>query len=211
MSGKILQVIHRFLKKKASARGFEYFSEDLVSPVQDLMLEHGVLRRILLIYRHFIKTLSRGDTSNLPLLQRAAQMVNFFIENYHEKIEEMYLFPVFKKKGLEKSLIDELENEHELGRGMTQEILSQLSLSEPDIKWIISRLTKYVDFYEKHSAEEDTIIFPQFQDLISRPAYENLGKLMETSEDFLFGKDGVESMLLEVSSIEKELGLKDHG
>ena len=211
MYGKVLKVIHRFLAKKAGARSFEYFSEDLISPVQDLMLEHGILRRILLIYRHFIKNLNQGDTPNLPLLFRAVQMVHFFIENYHEKIEEMYLFPAFKKSGLEKSLIDELENEHEMGRSITSELLEQLSQSDPDLNWTVSKLTKYVDFYEKHSAEEDTIIFPQFPELVSKVEYRNLAKLMESSEETILGKDGVEGLLMEISVIEKELGIGDHG
>ena len=143
----------------------------------------------------------------MPLLRRAAQLVHSFIENYHERIEELYLFPVFKQHGVEVDLIRELENEHESGRALTQGLLKKLITPNPDIQELSTALAKYVDFYERHSAEEDTIIFPQFSKLVPLDVFEHLGELMEKSEDRIFGQDGLEHILMEVASIENALQL----
>ena len=66
--------------------------EKEVSPPEDLMQEHGLLNRILLIYDHCKANLINKRSFDLATLSNAAGIVRRFVEDYHEKQEENYLF-----------------------------------------------------------------------------------------------------------------------
>src|SRR5438045_4580877 len=71
--------------------------EEEVSPAEDLMREHGVLKRILLVYGEAIGRIDqKAELSTDPIMD-AAKMVRAFVEDYHEKLEEDFLFPRFRK------------------------------------------------------------------------------------------------------------------
>jgi hypothetical protein len=59
---------------------------DDVSAVEDLMREHGVIRRVLVVYRE-AAVLPHGKPSSLSpqALQRAAKLMRAFAEDYHER------------------------------------------------------------------------------------------------------------------------------
>lgn len=61
-----------------------------VTAPEDLMREHGVLKRILLIYREGIRRLQADDQSPAPALNESAQIIRRFIEDYHGQLEEQY-------------------------------------------------------------------------------------------------------------------------
>src|SRR5919201_1273244 len=65
-----------------------------VTATEDLMREHGVLRRALLVYRAAASKL-RLDSSSIPpdALQKTANLFRSFGEEYHEKkLEEQFIF-----------------------------------------------------------------------------------------------------------------------
>src|SRR6266404_4394608 len=73
--------------------------EEEVSPPEDLMREHGVLKRILLIYGEAIRRLTADQELPVEVVLDAAKIIRSFVEDYHEKLEENYLFPRFEKAG----------------------------------------------------------------------------------------------------------------
>ena len=72
-----------------------------VTASEDLMREHGVLRRALLVYSAVAIKLHANASSIAPdALQRTAKLFRAFGEEYHEKkLEEAYIFPAVKKVG----------------------------------------------------------------------------------------------------------------
>ena len=68
-----------------------------VTPTEDLMREHGLLNRILLIYDHHLRLLDSQQGFDPTVLASAADIIKRFVEDYHEKLEEDYLFPRFRK------------------------------------------------------------------------------------------------------------------
>src|SRR3954453_13771756 len=66
--------------------------EEDVSPTEDLMREHGVLRRILLVYGEAIRRIEAKQEVKAEPLAQSAQIVRAFIEDYHERDEEEYIF-----------------------------------------------------------------------------------------------------------------------
>lgn len=61
-----------------------------VSPPEDLMQEHGLLNRILLIYDHCGNLLQQNQAFPIEALQQSATIIRTFVEDYHEKQEERW-------------------------------------------------------------------------------------------------------------------------
>src|SRR4029077_20677388 len=93
--------------------------EGEVTPAEDLMREHGALNRILLIYDEAIVRIDGKKDFPPEVLRSAAGIVRRFIEEYHEKLEEENLFPLFEKAGKMVDLVGVLKQQHKAGRGLT--------------------------------------------------------------------------------------------
>src|ERR1044071_384302 len=102
--------------------------EKEVSPPEDLMQEHGLLNRILLIYDNCKARLLHKEPFPITVLGNAANIIRTFVEDYHEKQEENYLFPRFKKANQLTDLVDVLLQQHLAGRRLTDQIMQ---LSKP--------------------------------------------------------------------------------
>src|SRR5512135_3055487 len=76
-----------------------------VTAVEDLMREHGVLRRVLFVYSEAAAKLRQEPTKSISEpLHEAAKLFRDFGENYHEKaLEEAYIFPALSKTSGEAS------------------------------------------------------------------------------------------------------------
>src|SRR5208283_2719924 len=75
--------------------------EPEVTATEDLMREHGVLRRALLVYTESIpKIRSNAASLDAGALYRTGALFRDFGENYHETmLEEQHIFPVVHKSG----------------------------------------------------------------------------------------------------------------
>src|SRR6516162_2757118 len=67
-----------------------------VSTNEDLMREHGILKRVLLAYDEVIRRIRTGRDFPPDTLITGATIVRKFVEDYHEKLEEDHLFPRFR-------------------------------------------------------------------------------------------------------------------
>ena len=74
--------------------------DDEVTPVEDLMREHGVLRRVMYLYDDAIGRLDGRREVPLDALVGCAGIVRRVIEDYHEKLEEDFLFPRYEQAGV---------------------------------------------------------------------------------------------------------------
>lgn len=186
--------------------------EEEVSPNEDLMREHGVLQRVLLIYKEII---DRIDTkSDIPpqTVIDSANIIRNFIEDYHEKLEENYLFPRLKKANTLVDLVDILTTQHHKGRIVTDKVLTLLKNNlkdEEDKMQLHEYLTSFSNMYRPHEAREDTVLFPAFKKIVSKNEYDSLGEEFEKKEHKKFGEDGFDMMVDKVTGIEKELGIYD--
>src|ERR1051325_10309186 len=93
--------------------------EDDVSPAEDLMREHGVLNRILLVYDTCKTRLENKNEFSFSALIDSAAIIRHFIEDYHEKLEEDFLFPRFEKANQLTDLVKVLRTQHQAGRRVT--------------------------------------------------------------------------------------------
>ena len=181
-----------------------------VSPPEDLMQEHGLLNRILLIYDHCRAGLVNNQPLDLAILQNSAKIIRTFVEDYHEKQEENYLFPRFQKANQLADLVQTLKQQHDAGRAITDQVMQLTkspSLTENENKKLIDLLTVFNIMYRPHEAREDTVLFPAFRKIVSQHEYDSLGEEFENNEHKLFGSDGFETMVSRVAALEKQLGI----
>jgi hemerythrin-like domain-containing protein len=174
--------------------GSKQETEEEVSPAEDLMREHGVLNRILLIYDTCRTNLVSKIEYSPEALNNSAQIIRSFIEDYHEKLEEDHLFPRFEKANQLTDLVKILRDQHNAGRRLTDQILG-LTKTKPvagsdDSQKLINLLSVFNIMYRPHEAREDTILFPAMKKIISRNEYLALGEDFEDKEHELFGADG---------------------
>jgi len=186
-----------------------------VSPAEDLMREHGVLKRVLLVYQEIDSRLTGGKNFPLETLTGAADIIKNFIEDYHEKLEENYLFPRFRKAGKLTELVSVLETQHDRGRTITDFILKNAPLalrSRPDAdtkRKLIDSIRQFVRMYNPHEAREDTVLFPAFRTIVPESEYDSLGEEFEKQEQDKFGEDGFEKYVAKVAGLEKSLDIYD--
>jgi hemerythrin-like domain-containing protein len=187
--------------------------EEEIPPTEDLMREHGILNRILLIYDDIILRLNSGKDFPPETLKGAAETIRSFIEDYHEKLEEDYLFPRFKKAGKLVELVEVLRQQHQAGRQLTEYIKDHATLAvlknPSDRKKLEEHIRLFIRMYRPHEAREDTVLFPALRSIVSPNEFDSLGEEFEKKEQKLFGQDGFEKVVDEVANLEKTLGIYD--
>lgn len=189
--------------------------EGEVTANEDLMREHGVLRRILIVYREVAPKLAANASGiDGAALASAATLFRNFGERYHEQLlEEQHIFPIVRKAGGQGAgLIDTLLAQHARGRAITNYVLDRTKggrLGSGDAQSLSSAMTAFARMYEAHTAREDTVIFPAFKQSIGQKAYDELGEQFEQIERREFGGDGFDMALDKVADIERALGTAD--
>ncbi|MGJ7032837.1 hemerythrin domain-containing protein [Niabella hirudinis] len=185
--------------------------EEEIGPPEDLMREHGILNRVLLIYDHFLKMLAANEPVNPQYITGTAGIIRTFIEEYHEKQEEDFLFPRFEKAHQLTNLVRVLKEQHQQGRLITGQLLQlgkqpQVS-SDGDKEKLSSLITAFIQMYRPHEAREDTVLFPALRKIISKHEFDALGEDFEKREHQLFGEGGFGLFVDKVAGIEQQLGL----
>lgn len=178
-----------------------------VTPGEDLMQEHGALERILLIYDEAAHRVEAGQELDLRVLASAAGIVRRFVEDYHEKLEEQFVFPRLQAAHRETDLVATLLQQHQRGRALTDDIVRRTSAAaSPELAQV---LRAFVRMYRPHAAREDTVLFPAFRDVVGRSAYHELGEQFEDKEHELFGENGFQNNVAEIARLEAALGIGD--
>lgn len=187
--------------------------EEDISANEDLMREHGVLRRALLVYD---AALHQGlkPAMDPAVIHQAAIIIRDFIENYHEKNEEEVVFPRFRQAKELTDLVPILLRQHQAGRKVTARILALTSgasvvpAADPQQE-LRERLGQFIRMYRPHAAREDTVLFPAVHRVFGPDQYDKLGDQLEDRERAQFGHDGFEQYVDKVAELEKQVGIYD--
>lgn len=194
-------------RPSASPEG-EGGGEAEVTPGEDLMQEHGVIERVLLIYDETARRIERGEPFDGDVVRRAADIVRRFVEDYHERMEEQFVFPRLEAARREVELVAILLRQHQRGREVTGAI-ARLAGAPGDAAELARALRGFARMYRPHAAREDTVLFPAFREVVGRGAYHELGERFEAQEHARFGEHGFEQTVAEVARLETALGIGD--
>jgi hemerythrin-like domain-containing protein len=182
-----------------------------VTAPEDLMKEHGVLNRCLLIYEEGIRRITaKGDIAP-DVFQQTAELIRTFVEQYHEKNEENFIFPEFERAGKLVDLVHLLKKQHVAGRVVTARVIrlsdAAAFRSPENRQQLVDMCRKFLRMYRPHEAREDTVLFPALRTILPPKQVAALGDRMEEAEHKVLGDEGFERSVDRVAAIEKRLGI----
>jgi hemerythrin-like domain-containing protein len=191
---------------KKAAKKTEEAEED-VSTNEDLMREHGVLNRVLLIYDEAMRRIQANEKFDTAVITKSAGLIKSFIEDYHEKLEEDHIFPRFEQAGKLVELTVNLRAQHAMGRRVTERIIA--TVKSGDIQTLNSSMAAFNRMYRPHEAREDTVLFPALHSIVSKHEYDAMGEEFERIERKTFGGDGFDMAVDQLTELEKQFGIYD--
>lgn len=188
-------------------------AEAAISAPEDLMREHGVLNRILLIYEDALRRLAKREELPPQVVQAPAQLVRRFVEDYHERLEERFIFPAFEERQQQIELVSVLREQHQAGRKLTDRILrastGDVWTKQDNKNDVVRACGTFIRMYRPHEAREDTVLFPALYEILAAERIKELGEQFEEEEHRHFGEDGFHKTVEEVAEIERQLGIHD--
>lgn len=221
-TGKLAAATAIFPATLLSQKATKAEHDDKISTNEGLMRENGILRRVLLMYDEVTRRIDAKQDFPAQTVIELTEIIRKFIQDYHEKLEDEHLFPLFRKyygrhdvlrlyaqKLVD--LVDVLHEQHQAGRRLTDRIVSTLqSLKTADDRQKLAQdLRACVRMYTPHVAREDTVLFPALHVIVARQEYEALGEKFEEIEHKTFGGGGFYVYLDYVTAFEKRLGIYD--
>jgi hemerythrin-like domain-containing protein len=184
-----------------------------VTPPEDLMREHGVLKRVLLIYREGIRRVEAGDELPVQALNAGAAIIRSFIEDYHEQLEEKHVFPKLEQAGKLADVTAVLRTQHARGRVLTDRVVDTTNtapaLDQAKRDAVVQDMSAFIRMYEPHEAREDTVVFPALRQVVPANEFRDMADMFEDEEHRRFGQAGFEGVVDKVADIEKSLGIYD--
>jgi hemerythrin-like domain-containing protein len=176
-----------------------------------LMREHGVLKRLLLVYREATTQLQAGHGVPADALHQAADVMHTFIHGFHEGMEEGYVFPPLRRVGKQVDTVNTLLVQHGRGRQITQRVLAATAaagMSDPSTRTRLAEdLAAFVRMYEPHEAREDTVVFPAFRAITPGKRFAELAERFAELHDKQFGPHGFTNIVNQVAEIERRFGI----
>lgn len=193
----------------ATPSGRNAMPKDAMTPMEDLTSQHALVGRILLVYQ-MSASKDAGMTPPSPkVLATAAGMIRSAVDEYHVRIEEDYLFPLFEKSGQTANLVSTLRQQHAAGKRLNDTILQMASAStgSAGAEALAPHLLAYSRMIQAHTAYEETLLYPQIRSTLSDTDYDRLQRTMQEMSSKKLGPEGFAGMLAKVAELEKSAGI----
>lgn len=189
-------------------------SEAEITPSEILARGHGIIDRALLLFQVAALRLEKNEALPTGGLRSLIQLSQKFFHQYHEPLEELYVFPVLDGDAELRPLIKTLQVQHNDGRRISSllEDAYHLPAEKTKVQNLESAasIRAFVRMYEAHAAFEDTAVFPALEHRLTAVAYRSLSKKFAKKESEVFGHHhAFSSTLKELSSLEIAFGSAD--
>jgi hemerythrin-like domain-containing protein len=139
-----------------------------------LMIEHRLIERMIGIVKRILSDIEKEETVDPVFVDTTVDFIRTYADRTHHGKEEDILFKELSKRNLseeDKLLMDELIEEHILGRKTTQKLIEANNRyrkgDRSGLAEIISNLRLLTDFYPKHIKKEDKVFFPSARSYFS--------------------------------------------
>ncbi len=167
-----------------------------------------MLERLLLIYAEVVRRVESGGEFPATLILDTASLFRSFGEDYHEKLEEQYIFPTLERTSQHAGLAKALKRQHDVGRTITTFLLNMTrtgSLMQP--QQAVEALRSFHRMYLPHISRENSVAFRAFHSLVPHERYMDLGEQFEVKEHAPFGEDGFDKIVAQVAAMERDLDI----
>jgi hemerythrin-like domain-containing protein len=138
----------------------------MVQPIGLLMIEHRLIERMISVMGKEIKRIQKNGDVDPKFIDTAVNFIRTYADQCHHGKEEKILFRDLQKKKLkpdDKQIMDELVQEHILGRKITGQLVEAknkyITGDRTALVTIIGLMQQLVNFYPKHIEKEDKIFF----------------------------------------------------
>jgi len=138
----------------------------MVLPIGPLMIEHRLIERMISVMGKELDRIRKDGTANPKFIDTATNFIRTYADQCHHGKEEKILFREIQKKKLkptDKKIMEELIQEHVLGRKLTGGLVEAKEEYEEGnnaaLVTIIDIMQQLVDFYPKHIEKEDKVFF----------------------------------------------------
>ena len=139
-----------------------------------LMIEHRLIERMFTLVEKKLEKIQTTNQVDPLFIDTVVDFIRIYADRTHHGKEEDILFKKLENKQMsdqERRIMDELVDEHVLGRKTTKELVeanAQYRVGEKTfLAVIVSKLKKLVNFYPKHIEKEDKVFFPSYMKYLS--------------------------------------------
>lgn len=138
------------------------------------MIEHRLIERMITLVQQKLNQIESTNQVDPLFIDTVVDFIRIYADRTHHGKEEDILFKRLENKQLpdqDRRIMDELLDEHVLGRKTTKELVeanAQYRVGEKTaLAVIVSKLKRLVDFYPKHIEKEDKVFFPAYMQYLS--------------------------------------------
>jgi hemerythrin-like domain-containing protein len=161
-----------------------------------LMIEHRLIERMLELIKREAARIRDTNEINPVFIDNAVDFVRVYADRTHHGKEEDILFRDLAKKdmtGEEKRIMDELVQEHILGRNTVRDLVDakrrHFSGDSSALDVVVDKLGFLVSFYPRHIEKEDKVFFPAMMKYLSVQEQERmLGEFREFDRNMIHEK-----------------------
>lgn len=139
-----------------------------------LMIEHRLIERMLELVKKEAARIREKNTIDAVFIDNAVDFIRVYADRTHHGKEEDILFRDLAQKNMnddEKRIMDELIQEHVLGRTTVRELVNakkrHFNGDESALEVVVEKLEFLVRFYPKHIEKEDKVFFPAMMEYLS--------------------------------------------
>lgn len=165
-------------------------------PVAPLMIEHRLIERMIKLMDREVNKIKNNNRPDIDFINTAVDFIRTYADKLHHGKEEDILFRDLGKKMLSvehKKTMDELVQEHVMGRGNVKKLIEALSKytggEKTTVKEILENMEILVKFYPKHIEKEDKRFFiPVMGYLSEQEQQEMLKEFYEFDGKFIHAK-----------------------
>lgn len=177
-----------------------------VGAIETIMRGHGLLLRTIIIYDLIGERLAKGEKADPSLILKTTEVIHTYLQNFHENMEERYIFKPMEDANSNTASIQELKIQHGTAYELTRRVTDLAKTGKLNSE-LQGYLVAFGKMYRYHSAWEDTVIFPAFDLLMSRKDLADLGRVLEQEEKKILGTSGFESFVKDIAAVERQLGI----
>jgi len=152
-----------------------------MQPRGPLMIEHRLIERMIERIKTELQQIEQTGKADPLFVDVAVDFIRTYADRTHHGKEEQIMFRELGKKELsekDRSVMDELVQEHILGRELTADLVEAnrryKNGIEKALSTIVVKLKTLVDFYPKHIEKEDKHFFYPCQEYFSKDEQEKM-------------------------------------
>jgi hemerythrin-like domain-containing protein len=138
------------------------------------MIEHRLIEQMIALIEQKLKQVETTNQVDPLFIDTVIDFIKIYADRTHHGKEEDILFRELSNKQMsdqDRQIMDELVDEHVLGRKITKELVEAnakyRSGEKSTLAIIVSKLRELVNFYPKHIEKEDKVFFPAYMKYLS--------------------------------------------